>query len=248
MSLKCVDLENYLYENYLGKCIAVEFTSGDCCKKAIGVLKDIAPNFIRLVSNAETYPFINITVLTRNNPPLQECSREVIIIKNNITAVELEPYFDNNAYKVAGYITFRDNNKNLNINNDENVDEIINEIINEIIVEDISEGVNVNINENIGAAINKTANEASADNKVERKVNLPQTDAELMKLLREIEETAHQIQDESGRDFDDLAEVNFLSTEHGSMFFKPLLPERSDLNNIDDSWVEELDEISDNEK
>lgn len=98
MSFMCVDFQDFLDAHFQDKCVAVEFECAGCCKKAIGILKSIAPNFIRLVSHPCYCPFVKVTVFCGNNPPVEECAKEIIIKKNNIIAVELDPFFGKHPF------------------------------------------------------------------------------------------------------------------------------------------------------
>jgi len=88
----CTDIEEYLSTKYKGRLIAVEYISGDSSKKAIGILGTIAPNSLELISNDDTCPYIRIKVISSNNQMIEECAKEMIIMMNNIIAVEIDPY------------------------------------------------------------------------------------------------------------------------------------------------------------
>ncbi len=87
-----IDIENYLGQNCENRLIAVEYVGGDCCKKAVGILGSVAPNYIELISNTDTCPYVGITVYNRNSQTIQERAENMIIMKNNIISIESEPY------------------------------------------------------------------------------------------------------------------------------------------------------------
>ncbi len=95
MSFVCVDFLKFLEKNFQNKPVAVEFECGGCCKKAIGVLTCIAPNFIRLESEDDhEVPFVRITTLCPSMPcPVEECAKEIVIKECSIIAIERRPFF-----------------------------------------------------------------------------------------------------------------------------------------------------------
>ena len=95
MAFVCVDFLKFLEKNFQDKPVAVEFECGGCCKKAIGVLTCIAPNFIRLESeDDEEVPFVRVTTLCPSmNCPIEECSKEIVIKECSIISVERRPFF-----------------------------------------------------------------------------------------------------------------------------------------------------------
>lgn len=94
MALRCVDFQRFLASNYQDNTVAVEFECGGLCKKAVGVLRCVAPDFIRLVRHG-TGPsdFVKITIFYGNECPIEECAEEIVIKKCKITSIEFRPEF-----------------------------------------------------------------------------------------------------------------------------------------------------------
>lgn len=91
MALVCTDFQRFLANNFQDREVAVEFECGGLCKKAIGVLTCIAPDFIRLVSPAGS--FVRVSVFFGNECPIEECADQIIIKKCKIISVEVCPFF-----------------------------------------------------------------------------------------------------------------------------------------------------------
>lgn len=91
MALVCTDFQNFLSTAFQDRLVAVEFECGGLCKKAIGLLTCIAPDFIRLTSPLGS--FVRVSIFFGTECPIEECADQIIIKKCKIVSVEACPAF-----------------------------------------------------------------------------------------------------------------------------------------------------------